>query len=71
MDDSLPDNVIREHLNKRLTFHAVFQSARTTVDGGWRITLDLSADASPMMAELLEWKDRALYVAIIPDDSDG
>lgn len=55
---------------QKLLLEAVFQSARTTLDGGWRISFDLGEAASEQMTQLLAWKDTSLYLAIVPTEGE-
>ena len=49
-----------------LSFTAIFNSARTTVDGGWRITFDLSNTDSDKISEIAALQHQLLQIAIIP-----
>jgi hypothetical protein len=50
-----------------MTLQAIFQSARTTVDGGLRISFDLDESQASLLPQLLKWKHRTLNIAIQPD----
>ena len=50
-----------------MTLQAIFQSARTTVDGGLRVSFDLSQDQAHLLPLLLNWQHQTLNIAIQPD----
>jgi hypothetical protein len=52
-----------------ITLQAIFQAARTTIDGGIRITFDLDASQAPIMADLIRLQSKCLNIAIQPDDA--
>lgn len=52
-------------------FRAFFSKATTTVDGGWRVYLDLSELSGDVVAKLANTKGRALQVAIVVEPEDG
>ena len=52
-----------------LTFTAIFARATTLVDGGWRISFDLSNDEVKAIHVLSELRDQLLNIAIVPDIS--
>ena len=54
-----------------ITFEAIFSAARTTVDGGWKITLDVNADDSKAMLQLAQMRDTLFQVAMIPIEERG
>lgn len=56
---------------KDITFQAIFNQAKTTPDGGWRITLDLSAEEAHKVTQLAVMKDVLLQVAVIPISTNG
>lgn len=49
-----------------ITFTAFINKITTTIDGGWRMTLDLDANAGPIISELSQCRDDLLQVAMIP-----
>jgi hypothetical protein len=51
-----------DHIN----FKAIFNNARTVIDGGLRISLDLTPDQAQAMVDLIRLQGRILEVAIIP-----
>lgn len=55
-----------------ISFQAIFHKAQTVVDGGLRLSLDLSPDQAQAMVDLIKLQGRILEVAIIahPKDSD-
>lgn len=50
-----------------MTLQAIFQSARTTVDGGLRVSFDLDESQAHLLPQLLNWKHHTLNIAITPD----
>jgi hypothetical protein len=48
-----------------ITFQAIFHKAQTVVDGGLRLSLDLSPDQAQAMVNLIKLQGRILEVAII------
>jgi len=49
----------------QITFTAIFYKAITTIDGGLRISLDLSSNQAQALVDLIKIQDRQLEVAII------
>mgnify|MGYP003437482779 CR=1 FL=1 len=54
-----------------ITFKGIVTKATTTVDGGWRIYIDLGFDESEKITQLIEHKDQILQFAAIPMPSSG
>lgn len=53
-------------MNKEaISFQAIFHKAQTVVDGGLRLSLDLSPDQAQAMVDLIKLQGRILEVAII------
>ena len=50
----------------QFTLQAIFSKAITTVDGGWRISFDVDASESVTIAQLSQFRDTLLQLAIIP-----
>lgn len=50
-----------------VAFKAVLSGARTTVDGGWRVTLDVAQTDSQAIMELSKLRDMNLMVAVVHD----
>jgi hypothetical protein len=53
---------------KPITFPAYFYKAQTTVDGGWRIYLDLDASSGDVVAKLAQTQGIVLQVAVVPEE---
>lgn len=51
-----------------ITFQAIFATARTTVDGGWRITFDVLSHEGPKVVELSKLMAHPVHVVILTDD---
>jgi len=49
---------------------AIFQSARTTVDGGWRISFDVDESQGEIISQIVKMKEQALHVVVIPKESN-
>lgn len=47
------------------TFSAIFNQVKTTVDGGWRVTLDVPRHESKAMSELAGMREQVLQVAVV------
>jgi hypothetical protein len=47
-----------------LITQAIFQSARTTIDGGWRITFDLSEQEAEFVTKLSKLKSKQLFLVV-------
>jgi hypothetical protein len=54
-----------------LTFVAAFHKATTTVDGGWRISFDVSEDEAKTVAQLSVLRGELLQLAVIPIPEDA
>lgn len=50
---------------KALTFTAIFARATTLVDGGWRISFDLSNDEAKALHILSELREHLLQIAVV------
>jgi hypothetical protein len=48
-----------------ITFHATFGKALTTVDGGWRLQLELSENCGGIVADIAKLKGVLLHVVIM------
>jgi len=49
-----------------VTFTAILNKVQTTVDGGWRITLDISQDEADQILKLSNYRHRILGIAVVP-----
>lgn len=49
-----------------VTLIAYFSKAVTTIDGGWRISFDVSADEAHAVMQLSELRDKIIQCAFIP-----
>lgn len=49
-----------------ITFVATLAKATTLVDGGWRVSFDLSEHETQAITELVKHKDSALQIAAVP-----
>ena len=56
--------------NNKIAFKAVLNKAQTTIDGGWRVTLDVSQDEADEILKLTNFRDYVLTVGIIPFDEN-
>lgn len=54
-----------------LTFTAILNKVQTTVDGGWRISFDVSQDEAEKMTEITKHRDSALMLAVVPIKDDN
>lgn len=50
----------------QFSFIAYIQRITTTVDGGWRLTLDLDSTAGSILTDLNQFRDGTFQVAMIP-----
>jgi hypothetical protein len=48
----------------QIVLTAIFQSVRSTVDGGLRVTFDLDASQAELLSKIIALKDKALYVVV-------
>lgn len=44
----------------------IFQGAKTTPDGGWRLTFDVSNDEATKVVQIVSLKDLLLQMAVVP-----
>lgn len=60
---------------KGITFSSVLNKITTTIDGGWRITFDVSDSESENMTDLAMMRNRRLQIGIVdlnsPENSSG
>jgi hypothetical protein len=54
-----------EEQNQSLTFTATFARAATLVDGGWRISFDVSNEEAKALHILSELREHLLQIAVI------
>jgi hypothetical protein len=52
--------------NEGLKFEVVFVKAQTMIDGGWRITFDLSDNEAKVIPILTELRHQLLQIEIVP-----
>lgn len=55
--------------NEGITFQAIFQKLTTLVDGGYRITLDVSQNEAKNLFTLSQLRTSLLQVAVLPIES--
>lgn len=53
-------------MSEGITFRAYFSKASTLVDGGWRISFDLSGDLGKVAAQVAALGGQDLQIAIVP-----
>ncbi len=54
-----------------LTFTGIVTKATTTVDGGWRVYIDLGMNDGEAVTKLIELRDQLLQFAAVPIQSSG
>jgi hypothetical protein len=54
-----------------ITLEAIFQSGRTTIDGGIRISFDLDSSQADVLSKLLKLAYQRLAVAISPIEENN
>jgi len=50
--------------DSQILLTAIFQSARTTLDGGWRISFDVDSSQGELIANLVKQKDKQLFLVV-------
>lgn len=55
-------------MREPVVFQAIFHKAQTLVDGGWRVTLDLSEFDAPLIAALVALKNEPLTVTVMTEE---
>jgi hypothetical protein len=55
----------------KLSVKAIFQSARTTIDGGWRISFDLGQHESDFVSQLPSIMGKELYLVIVGGENEN
>jgi hypothetical protein len=53
-----------------ITFRAIFNKITTTVDGGWRLSIDVDNSEKDKLNELANYRDNLLAVAIVPQSEE-
>lgn len=53
-------------MSEGITFSASLAGVRTTVDGGWRVTLDVPASEASSLLELAKLRDQAFSIGVVP-----
>lgn len=51
----------------QLAFKAIFDGYRTTKDGGAKVTFTIDDTQTKDAIQLIEWKDKVLYVVAMPE----
>jgi hypothetical protein len=55
-----------------VVFTAILNKVQTTVDGGWRITLDISQEEAENILKLSQYRNQLLGIAVVPvKDENG
>lgn len=52
--------------DKEIVIKSVFQSARTTVDGAWRISFDAALDESDNIKKIVELSGCSFLLVVLP-----
>lgn len=55
-------------MKEPITVEAIFQKATTTIDGGWRISFDLSHADSQKISEIAQLANETLNLVIMTTD---
>lgn len=56
-------------MSEGITFRAYFSKATTLIDGGWRISFDLSQGSGITAAQVAAMNGQALQIGIVPMES--
>ena len=54
---------------KGVTFQAILNKITTTVDGGWRVTFDVSDSDSNAMLDLAKMRETTLQLGIVDQNA--
>lgn len=54
--------------NEIIKFKAIFNKATTTIDGSWRITIDLGEHDGDTVMKISTLKDKILNIAMVASD---
>ena len=54
---------------KPISFTAIFNKANTTVDGGWRLTLDLDQSEYEAIQKIVALRECVLRIVVINNDT--
>jgi hypothetical protein len=49
-----------------ISFQAILKQIRTTTDGGWTVSFDVSANCAQELMDLSKLRDQLLQIAAIP-----
>lgn len=52
-----------------ITFQAIFQKFTTLIDGGYRVSFDVSENEAKSLFQLSKMRESVLQVAIVPTES--
>ena len=55
-------------MSDEIAVSAIFQSARTTIDGGWRVSFDLDESQSEEITALAKLKNKSLIIVVTVRD---
>lgn len=53
---------------KPVSFTAIFNNAKTTTDGGWRLTLDLDQSEYEAIQKIVELRECVLRIVVMNND---
>jgi len=51
-------------MSDQVILQAIFQSVRSTVDGGLRVSFDLDSSQADKLSEIMKLKDQGLFLVI-------
>lgn len=54
-----------------ITFQAIFQKFTTLIDGGYRVSFDVSENEAKSLFQLSQMRESVLQVAIVPTESEN
>lgn len=57
--------------DQAISFRGVITKVSTTIDGGWKVTLDLSANESNEALELAKLRDQLIQFGAVPYSTVG
>jgi len=58
-------------MEKNLVLTAIFQSVRSTIDGGLRVSFDLDASQADVLSDIMKLKDKGLFLVVTEQEDSN
>lgn len=65
-EETLPSTAIHVNTAETVVVNAIISKLTTTIDGGWRVTLDVPESEQANVLKLAELMNEEVHAAIVP-----